>query len=62
MNTREYRVSYSMNFEAESAQEAAEMLAEFLTLSKAPMRGSYDVEDEDGRVKIIDLGEQRGEW
>lgn len=62
MSTQEFRVSYSMHMEAETAQEAAEMLADFLTNTTAPMRGSYAVEDEDGKTEVIDLGEQKGEW
>lgn len=62
MSTREYEVSYTMHVEAENPEEAAAWLAEFLTDSKAPMRGVYHVEDEDGKPFRVDLGEQNGEW
>lgn len=62
MRHREYIVSYSMHIEAESPQEAAEMLADYLGDPKVPFRGVYTVEDEDGREQNVDLGEQRGEW
>ncbi|WP_217181584.1 hypothetical protein [Streptomyces sp. AC495_CC817] len=62
MSMREFKVSYSMHVEAETAQEAAEHLADFLTNTDAPQRGVYEIEDEDGKPTHVDLGMQRREW
>lgn len=53
---REYLVSYSMNIEAMSAEEAARDLARHLVRPGVPARGSYDVQ-RGKKTVTVDLGE-----
>jgi hypothetical protein len=60
---RAYRVSYTIDVEAESAQLAAKKVAALLSRPGVPGRGSYQVREHPkwGDAPVtIDLGE--GEW
>jgi hypothetical protein len=57
---RAYRVSYTIDVDAESAQDAAEQVAALLSQPGVPQRGSYVVQECPGELVTVDLGE--GEW